>query len=435
MVPSLLRIGLAVLIISCGPAAVRAQAEPVGTVAEFRALRSQAVVAANADDLVLADARLAEADSLIANHPGLMLLRARVAAAADRPVEAVAQLARYAAAGLTLDLDNDAALSALADTLGYAAVADRIASNREPVGADRLTPLATVPGPVLVESLVRDEARDRWLVSQVAGRTIVALDDGGTVTPFLVPDARVSGVLGLALEPSGDTLWAATTALPPATHGQPEPAPASALLRIDVATGRITAVYPAPADGRDRTFGDLVRGPDGSLYVADATAGEVFRLRPGAATLEPLVVAGAFGSPQGMVVTPDRAALIVADYSSGLWRVDLGNGRTTPLAAPGNASLIGVDGLTTDGRFLYAIQNGTAPQRILKLTPDAGWTRLTAVTTLAANLPALDEPTTGLVDAGRLVLISRSQWSDFAADGSLRSGPPAPAIIAHLQLD
>lgn len=435
MILRLFRIGLATLVVAGSPALAGDPPAPTGAVAEFRALRSQAVAAANAGDMTLAAARLAGADALITNHPGLMLLRARVAAAADQPVEAVAQLARYAGAGLTLDLDNDAALSALAGTSGYAAVAQRIADNRAPVGAERLIPLATVPGAVLVESLVRDGRRDRWLVSQVAGRTVVALDDNGTITEFLMPDPRVSGVLGLALEPSGDTLWAATAALPPATHGQAGPPPAAALLRIDVATGRVTATYPAPADGRDRTFGDLVRGPDGTVFVADATAGEVFRLRPGAAALEPLVGAGTFGSPQGMVVTPDGAALIVADYSSGLWRVDLHSGRATPLTAPADASLVGVDGLTTDGRFLYAIQNGTAPQRILQLTPDTGWTRLTAVTTLAANLPALDEPTTGLVHHGRLVLISRSQWSDFADDGSLRSGPPAPARIVQLQPD
>lgn len=432
MIPSLLRVGLAVLILAGGCAPVRAQ---VGAVAEFRSLRTQAVSAANDGDLALAATRLAEAEALIANHPGLMLLRARVAASDDQPVIAVAQLARYADAGLTLDLDTDAALSALVDTPGYAEVATRIARNHEPVGADRVSPLATVPGAVLVESLVRDAARGRWLVSQVAGRTIVALDDQGTVTPFLGPDPRVSGVLGLALEPSGETLWATTAALPPATHGQAEATPAPALLRIDVASGRITGTWPAPADGRDRAFGDLVRGPDGSLFIADGTAGEILRLRPGAAALETLVAAGTFGSPQGMVVTPDGRALIVADYSSGLWRVDLGRGAATPLAAPADASLIGIDGLTTDGRSLYAIQNGTRPQRILKLIPDSEWTRLTAVTTLAANLPTLDEPTTGLVDRGRLVFVARSQWSDFADDGSLRAGPPAPALIVQLQLD
>lgn len=435
MIPSRLRIGLVALVIAGGPAPVVAQAGDAGPVAEFRTLRSQAVAAANSGDLALAAGRLAEADTLISNHPGLMLLRARVAAADDQPAVAVAQLARYAAAGLTLDLDNDAALSALAGTPGYTAVADRIALNRAAVGADRLTPLATVPGRGLVESLVRDETRNRWLVSQVAGRTIVALDDRGTVTPFLVPDPRVSGVLGLALDAAGDTLWATTAALPPAGHGQPGPPPATALLRIDLASGRITATYPVQADGQERTLGDLVRGPDGSLYVADATAGTIFRLLPGATTLEPLVGAGTFGSPQGLVVAPDGTALIVADYSSGVWRVDLASGRARPLAAPAEASLIGIDGLTTDGRVLYAIQNGTAPQRTLELTPDAGWTALTAVTTLAANLPALDEPTTGLVHQGRLVFVSRSQWSDFADDGSLRAGPPEPAVIVQLQRD
>jgi sugar lactone lactonase YvrE len=163
--------------------------------------------------------------------------------------------------------------------------------------------------------------------------------------------------------------------------------------------------------------------------------GELLVLKPDAVALEVLLPAGTLGSPQGMAVTPDGTALIVADYSSGLWRVDRATGVAIRLPQPAIDSLIGVDGLTTDGRYLYGFQNGVAPQRVLKLTLDADWRRIVTVEILAANLPMIDEPTTGLVRNRELVFVSRSQWSDFGGDGAQTTAAPEPAIIARLTLD
>src|SRR5690606_37321516 len=228
---------------------------------------------------------------------------------------------------------------------------------------------------------------------------IMALDDAGEATPFLAPDPGIGGVLGLALDARSGVLWAATAPVPPAVHGLAGDAvrPRAALLKIEAASGRVLARYPSPAD--NDSLGDVTLAADGTVHVA---GGDLFHLRPGGEALEVLLPAGVMRSPQGMAVTPDGAALIVADYSSGLWRVDRTSGEATRLAAPAQESLIGVDGLIPDGRALYALQNGVAPQRVLKLTPDAGWRRIEAVEVLAANLPQIDEPTTGTLHDGEL---------------------------------
>jgi sugar lactone lactonase YvrE len=428
-----MRVATALILICLGAASPGLAQETAETdVAAFQRLRAEGVAAASADDLATAAARLAEADERIPNHPGLMLMRARVAAAAGQPAEALALAQRYADTGLSMNLGGDPALAGLSDQPGFERLAATVEANREPVGADRLESLAAIPGDGLVESVARDETRGRWLVAMIHGRTIMALDDAGEVSPFLAPDAEIGGVLGLAMDAPAGVLWAATAPLPPALHGRAADAPplASALLKIDAAGGRVLARYPAPGEGQ--MLGDVALGPDGTVYVA---GGDLFQLRPGGEALEVLLPAGQMRSPQGMAAAPDGAALIVADYSSGIWRVDRATGAAARLEAPANASLIGVDGLISDGRFLYALQNGTAPQRVLKLTPDAGWSRIEAVETLAANLPQLDEPTTGLVHDGELVFVSRSQWSDFDGEGAPRTPTPEPALISRLRLD
>ena len=419
------------------PATAAASAE--SDVAAFRRLRAEGVAAANADDLAGAARLLAEADTRIPNHPGLMLMRARLAVGAGQPDEAMAQLNRYAGAGLVMNLAADRALAPLTGHPDFDALAAVIEANRAPVGSDRLSEVARLDGSVIVESLVRDEARGRWLVSQVRGRTIVALADDGTATDFLVPGAapEIGGVLGMAIDVEAGLLWAATSPLPPAVYGLGADAvlPPPELLKIDLATGALLARLAAPSGALERGLGDIVRAPDGTIHVADSVTGELLMLRPGASRLEVLLPAGTLGSPQGMAVTPDGTALIVADYSSGLWRVDRATGAATRLPQPAIDSLIGVDGLTTDGRFLYGFQNGVAPQRVLKLTPDAGWMSILTVEVMAANLPMIDEPTTGLVRNSELVFVSRSQWSDFGGDGAQTTAAPAPAIIARLPLD
>lgn len=428
-------IAMSGLLLTAASAWAQTAVEP--DVAAFRRLRAEGVAAANANDLAGAGRLLAEADARIPNHPGLMLMRARLAVGAGQPEDAMTQLNRYAGAGLVMNLVGDRTLSALSGHPDFGALAAVIEANRAPVGADRLAAVAQIDGPVIAESLVRDEARRRWLVSQVRGRTIVALADDGTVSSFLGADPQTGGVLGMALDAGAEVLWAATSPLAPAVHDLPADAarPAPGLLKIDLATGAVLARFAAPSGPPERGLGDVVRAADGTVHVADSATGELLVLRPGSTTLEVLLAAGTLGSPQGMAVTPDGLALIVADYSSGLWRVDRATGAAMRLSQPAVDSLIGVDGLTTDGRFLYGFQNGVAPQRVLKLTPDAGWTAILGVEVLAANLPMIDEPTTGLVRNRELVFVSRSQWSDFGGDGAQTTAAPAPAVIARLPLD
>lgn len=419
----------AALLAGATPATAQEAAE--SDVAAFQRLRAEGVAAANAGDLAAAEARLTEADARIPNHPGLMLMRARLAAAAGRPADALALAQRYADAGLSMNLGGDPSLADLQDQPGFAALEAAVEANRAPVGAGRLTPLAAVPGGGLVESVARDAPRRRWLAAMIRDRTAVALDDAGGVSPFLQPEAEIGGVLGLAMDAPAGVLWAATAPLPPAMHGRAAetPPPASALLRIDAASGRVLARFPAPTG---RMLGDVTLAPDGTVYVA---GGDLFQLTPGGEALEIFLPAGAMRSPQGMAVAPDGGALIVADYSSGLWRVDRASGAAARLEAPADVSLIGIDGLVSDGRFLYALQNGTAPQRVLKLIPDAGWRRIAAVEVVAANLPEIDEPTTGLIHDGDLVFVSRSQWTDFDGEGAPRTASPEPALISRLRLD
>ena len=403
-------------------------------VMRFFSLRAEGLAAAAADDLVGARALFAEADSLIPNHPGLTLMRAQVAMADEDPVEAVTMLRNYAAAGLALSPAAAERYAGLGETPGYFDAMAQIEANRAPVGAERTVRVAEITGSALVESVARDEARGRWLVSQVRGLTIVALSDDGATSPFLDASEGVAGVLGLAVDNARGILWAAASPVPPAAYGATEPLPGPELLKIELASGRIAARYAGPVDDREHSFGDVALGVDGSVFVADSSSGEIYQLRPGAGSLELLLPSGTLRSPQGMVMTPDGQALIAADYSSGLYRVNLASGTAARLPAPESSSLIGIDGLVAGQDAIYALQNGVAPQRVLRLTPSADWSSLTDARPIAANLADIEEPTTGVIHDDDLVYVSRSQWRAFGAEGAPTTDTPTPTVVSRLRL-
>lgn len=410
--------------------AVAAQAGGESALAAFYRLRGEGVAAVNAGKMAEAEARLAEADRRLPDHPGLTVLRAKVAAAQEDFPAAIALLDRYARMGLTLDL-ADPVLERVMVESGFAPVRRRLGANAAPVG--KLEVLGSIEGPYLAEAVVWDPRGKRWLISGVHARSIVEVK-GKSLKRFLRPDPEVDGVMGLALDPDGKALWAAASGMPQARDLPADRKGRAALLKIDLRSGRVLQRFPAPAD-RERAFGDLTVAPDGTVYVSDAIAGEIWRLPPGGKAVERLVGPGVIGSPQGLAVTPDRRRLIVADYASGLRVVDLATGAVSPLPVPEATALSGTDGLLLHGGELIAIQNGVTPQRVVRLSMDPGFTRVERWYPAAANLPQLAEPTTGTIQDGALVFIARSQWTDFKDDGSLRSNPPGPAVLARLPLD
>lgn len=416
------------------PAALAQESE--GDVAAFFRLRSEGAAAAQAGDVATARARLDEADARNPGHPGLTLMRARLAMGEGREAEAVALIERYAGYGLIFDPARDRVLAPLAGTPALAEAEARLARNRDPVGADRLTPVVEIAGSGLTEAVLWDAARGRWLVSQVAGRTILSVDGSGAATPFLDADPERAGVLGLAWAPGRTRLWATSAPVPPAVAGLPTGTapPSPALLRIDPATGRVLARFDLPG-GAEASPGDLAVASDGTVFMSDSARGALLVLRGGNGDVETLLAPGAVGSPQGIVMSPDERTLIVADYPSGLWRIDAATGAATRLATPEGASLIGIDGLIVHDGAILALQNGVAPQRVLRLDLGADWTVIRSVEVLAANLPAVDEPTNGVVLDGALVFVARSQWSEFDGEGRPKSQDMAPARIMRLSLD
>lgn len=290
---------------------------------QYQRLRGEAGAAARAGDLVKAETLLTEALRLYPDVPGSYIRLARVQVAVGKTDAALVNVETYARMGLRLDVTRDPALKGLADLPAFREIAVLFEKNGTPFGD--ATEIASLPGdPQFIgEGVVHDGKG--WLLSTVSGRSIVRVE-GGATRPFLKADAETGAIFGMAVDRKRGVLWAAEArgAEVPGGSGESK----TGLLKISLKDGRILARFFLPSDSGKHQFGDVVLAEDGSAYATDSVGGGLWRLKAGSVMLEPVVAAGVFASPQGMAFCAGGKAMLVADYSTGLHRVDLATGET-----------------------------------------------------------------------------------------------------------
>jgi len=272
---------------------------------------------------------------------------------------------------------------------------------------------------LLIEGVAFDHGR--WFVSAIAGRTILRID-GGTLVPFLQPDPATGAIFGLAVDAPRGALWA-TEAWGEGLPGGNGPK-RTGLLKVSLADGAILGRYPAPGA---ITFGDLVVDPAGAVYASDGGTGAVWVLPPGDAIIRRVGQPKAATSAQGMALCP-LDVMVVSDYATGLHRLELGDGTSTPIT--GVMKVAGLDALVVTGRRdkveLLATYNGDTPHRLLRLT-------LSADETLIRGGPLGDVALAALSPDG-LGVVAVSQWTGWTEAGKRNDQDPGPATVALVKL-
>lgn len=411
-----------------------AAAAPEGRLAQYQRLRAEAGAAIRAGDLAGAEARLEAALALYPASPGSLLRLARVESAAGKPDEAIAHLAAYADLGMAGDLSGDPALEPLTALPAFAPVAVQLAANAAPKGEPSEVIQPGVAGDIWEGVVAVD---DGWLISSVTARAIVRATGDGALTPFFRPDAGTAGLFGMAVDTRGKVLWVAESGGPgiPGTTG----ARRTGLLKLSLKDGRVLARYPAPDDGKPHQLGDVTLAPDGTVYASDSLGAVIYRLKRDGVALEAFVTSTEMASPQGMVVCPGGGAMVVADYTTGLHRIDLKTGAESLVGGTDTVALAGTDGLSRlprkgGGVSLLATQNGVAPQRLLALRLSRDCRTLLADEVLASGGTDLDDLSLGAAADHGVVVIGSSGWAGYDGEGRPTTPTPRAARLLFIPL-
>lgn len=408
---------------------------------QYQRLRREGVAAAQAGELARAETALTEALKLYPDVPGSYIRLARVQAAAGKTREALENLETYSGMGLRFDAARDPALKALTALPEYEQIGATFEESGRPFGD--VTPVATLTGdPEFIGEGLANDGKG-WLLSTVSGRTIVRLE-GDKTSPFLKTDPETGAIFGVAVDHKRGVLWAAEA------RGDELPGGAGAsktgLLKVSLKDGKILARFFLPEDGGKHQFGDVAVAPDGTAYASDSVGGGLWRLQAGSGRLEQLVGPGQYASPQGMAFCRDGKTLLVADYSTGLHRVDLATGQTAPLGGL-RTGMAGTDGLLAAPRVDYglrnpsplpfgviATQNGVSPQRVMLLRISADCREVEGADLVAANLPGVDDITLAAVDGSEVVFVGHARWADRDPDGKLALPQPPPIRVFRATL-
>jgi sugar lactone lactonase YvrE len=349
------------------------------------------------------------ASALRPQHPTLLVQLAVAQASNGQHEAALRTLERVAAMGFVF-VPDDAELEPVRALPAFAALARRLEANASAIGAPRKE-LAVDRIGLIPEGLAYDAAGDRFFVGSVRTRTIFVVSKRAAAKPFATAPW---GVFGMAVDAKRGVLWATTTALPQMEGFVKEEEGKAALLKIDLRGGAVLATIPAPAGGPHH-FGDVAVTADGEVFVSDSRAPVIYRVAGNA--VEPFVTGG-FSNLQG--IAPAGRILYVSDYSRGLMAVDRVTRDVHWLRVPETASLLGVDGLyrASDGSLL-ATQNGTDPNRIIRIRLAPGGLAVSSVETLASHAPGMADPTLGVVARNRFWFNANGQWDLFGDDGKI----------------
>lgn len=263
----------------------------------------------------------------------------------------------------------------------------------------------------LPEGLTWDATHRRFLLGSIRLHRIDGIDPAsGHAQRFA--DAPGS-VLGMQISPDGRSVWAAWTIFAGNFHKNR----GTGIAAWSLADGRRLDTWTLPENDPHATLGDLLVLDDRTIVTSDSGTGAIYRFDMAAGKYFRIVDAGVFAAPQGIARGRDKDSIYLADYATGIWRIDLADGARHRLSAPPPANLRGIDGLYRSGDALIGVQNGTPKPNILRMALGPGDT-IERVDTLATARPAWDEPTLGVVVGDRFWFNAASQWSRF--DGELR---------------
>ncbi len=302
-----------------------------------------------------------------------------------------------------------------------------MAANQQPVAHAR--PAAVIPDAgLLPEDLAYDPTTHDFLLSSVLEARIVAVSQRSPMRTFArAPDGWP--MLALRIDTRHRALWATEVALTGFRSVPRRDWGRSIILEYDLSTRRLLRRIEGPAGSQ---LGDMALSPAGDLLVSDSNHGGLYRVAYGDYRLVRLPT-NAFVSPMTPAfMSRDRA--FVADYVRGIALLDLSTQQVKWLAMHDKHALQGTDGLYWYRGGLIAIQNGFAPERVLRFGLDGAHAAIFRERVIASGTPGLD-PNHGVLVGSTFYYIANSGWNELASDGSLRRGARlTPAVIMRAQL-
>ena len=411
----------ALLLSGLAGAASAQQIDPSSDLGKFRDYRDTGMKALDHSDPTAAMANFIKAEELIPDSPSILILKAQTAQKQGRLKNAYSFVKQYLNRGYVMDLKANPDFHQFWDETFDERQGENMASQGE------LTTVSSSPDFAITEGLTYDADAEKFYVSGVRTGTVTALSTKGAKDIITFR----AGVAAYGLGLHDGKLWATTAATRETKGFDPKSTIPSKIVALDPKTGAVVTTISDP--DKTRRFGHILAGKD-DLYVTDSEHGEVLRLNGYAGTLQSLVPEGYMDSPDALAENSDASVLVVADFISGLYRVDLATGAMQHLTPPQDGSFLGISYLVRYGNDLIGIQTGFKPNRVVKFHMSSDWSQVESEEVLARSATDLVQPTQGVIVNDAFVFVAKSQWDNLDSRGNPIKAQPDNAVIASLHL-
>jgi sugar lactone lactonase YvrE len=330
--------------------------------------------------------------------------------------------------GLGYDLSTNKNFEKVTDTEVWKYVVQGLQANLKPFGEGKVA--FTLPqGDHLYESLAFDPQRKQLLVGSVRDGTIQLVGKDGKLQDFIAPNAQngLWSVYAMATVPEDDALYVASTSSVYFKDFKKDDYGKAGVFKFKLSSGKFVEKYLLAPDGDARTLSSLAAGRGGLVFAADGLRNQIYRLD--GRELKLTVQNPQLTSIRGLALDGEGKKLYFADYSLGLFGVDLAAGKGFDLEYdPATLVLGGIDGLYWYQHALVAIENGMMPHRVMRLSLNADGRKITRATPLDAGSPELKLPTYGAIDGDGLYFIANSQKNAYGTYGTPKDDAKLEAV-------
>lgn len=385
--------------------------DPAQVMAKLEAARAKNDLAGQSHALI----RLSE---LRPYAGGITWELARVYALMNERSGAYDAMLRLQAQGFNYDPTGDADFKNLEDTKVYKHIVEGLRANAVPFGEGKAA-FTVQNDSEQIESITYDPTRNRFLMGSASTGEVLSVDESGKTTVLIKPDAEnaLFGVFAILADPARDALYVATTSLPSFKGFQQPSFGQGGVAKFKLSTGKLERQMSFPVDQKVHVISAMALAPSGEVYATDAGTNSVFQIRGDQLRL--LFTSAELTSLRGIAVSPDHKLLYLSDYEKGLYVADLERNKVLQLTAP-KQNLGGIEGLYMHKNQLLAIQNGTSPMRVLRISFNTDG--VSRVQPIEANKPALSFPTFGVLKGERLFFIANSQRDFYDGQGKIIAG-------------
>lgn len=352
--------------------------------------------------------------------------------------EAVRLLDQLVAWKLDLGAERDDDFSRIRSTPEWSGFESHLEALRRP--NVHSTTAFVLPDPALVATGVAvDQKRGNTYIASVRERKILRRSKYGDLSDFIHQgqDGFFAGA-SLLIDPARRVLFASTAAVPFMLDYHPEDFGLSGVFAFDLKSGKLLRKALLPSDGKQHFLNALALDRKGNLYVSDSAGATVYRLAKGGKQLEVFIPSGVFRSTQGLAFSDDQKTLYVADFSDGVWAVDIATKSRRYLDRPSGIWLAGLDGLSRvpDGFIAVQIAPAIRPERVLHLRLDPSGNKIIGADILEMNHPAYEGPIQGTVAGSAFFYVANSQLDlGDGKTGGFAQDRAKPTVVLRLPLN